>query len=482
MENNNELLDSFCDFLTDELVPFEANQKILAKSFHTNINLIETIAVTLIISVKKVRFNEYNDILNRQQNHIGWRDYFISSKLFIKSLLILAVSHFKVKPKQHKVCFFEYYPHNLKITESIMNVAPNGTGFVCVSLRDKVFKRIKKQYPIARSQDFGLIDIISVFKINKAANIFVDSFFSRIVDVNKEFLVFKPVLLRILKRELLNVTKFISQYERMINRLRPKKAVFTTDSVPFARLIIQLCKTQEITTVTIQHGLMPNSRLLKLMITENYFVWGPYYKELIESHNKDVRLHVVGSLKHSEIIMKYSGIKKDPRKILYATSPPSGTSIFLNDYQRVFREIWSAAKELPQYDFLIKLHPSEKAEVIKDLLSKFGELNNISLLSSSEDVYFHVATSRLVLFVSSTVSLESLLLNTPVICLNFNFFENLLPFQNVYGYYEVKTEGKLSGLIESVLEEADILDLRTYRIAEYCLDVFNYNEAINKIF
>lgn len=478
MENNQRLLDSFCDWLTDELVRFEGREKILARSFNTNINLIETIAVTLIIELRKRGLN----VLNSQDNDNRWREYFLNCKLFVKSALLTAISYFRRRPKRERVCFFEYYPHNLRISESIINVAPDEVGFLYVSLREKVFSAIGDDYPVICSHDFGLIDIVSLFKVNKAVNIFVNSLFTVINDVNRDFLLFRPVFSRILNRELVSVVKFVSQYKRMIKRLQPKKAVFTTDSVSFVRLIIQLCKEKEINTVTIQHGLMPNSRLLKLMITDNYIVWGPYYKQLIQFHNRRVAVHVVGSLKLAHIVAKYSGIRKEFRKILYATSPPSGTSIFLEDYEMVLREICRAAKELPDHDFFIKLHPSEGSELIEGLLLRFGASNNIFLLNKSEDIYYHIATSRLVLFVSSTVSLEALLLNTPVICLNFDFFADLLPYQDVAGFYEVKSEGTLLNAIKTVLKGDYKGDIREGKIEQYCLKVFNQNEAIKEVF
>ncbi len=110
------------------------------------------------------------------------------------------------------------------------------------------------------------------------------------------------------------------------------------------------------------------------------------------------------------------GIARDKEIAVLATQP---LKIFLSDGDRkkLTSAVVNAMDSFPEEQLVIKLHPEEHISEYKQVLREINRDNVI--LCQTIDVYELLNASNLVMTIASTVALEAMLFNKPVLCIDF---------------------------------------------------------------
>lgn len=478
--NGEELFE----IVANHAVEFEKRTRTLNRQLKLNldINLVESVVVALVLSYK--RSFKKGSILHFSNSSLRVNDYYGLLKRYLLNAYTRICFLFSKKKISNKVCFFEYYGSNLGISEPYANI--DSKQVIYVSLRREVEPKLNKKFVSVSIDCFGLLNYVILLRVNKASEIFCHELFNSLECQYNLDSQFRLDFLFLFKNELLHIAKVINQCRSMLNSLNPKKALFTTDSPSINRLIIMFCKRMNIETIAIQHGLIPDSKLLRYIFVSKYLLWGQYYRNLISKYNNNSNLvlTVVGNFKQHLISKDLENVQNVKNKIFVATSPPSGISLSVTEYMSVLDSIRMLAVKRPEYFIFIKPHPSEDIAMQKNYFMTCGKPSNIELLKPSTNAYTEIASSSVVIIVSSTIALEALLLNKRVLSLNYGFFNNLLPFQKNAFYHEVTCDEKLVKLVDRLLEDINRNEEteNNSEIDDYCLKTFRYEEAISAIF
>ena len=131
----------------------------------------------------------------------------------------------------------------------------------------------------------------------------------------------------------------------------------------------------------------------------------PKYESIIRK-----TLHPLNQLK-DHFTNKIQKVSPERRKIVLATN------IFMNESNRiVVTKVVNAVKNLKDIQFIVKLHPSQSGKFIRKVLK---DLNYDTIIVKNVDINEIIKTADIFLTQESSVILNSMVVGTPLICLEF---------------------------------------------------------------
>ena len=205
--------------------------------------------------------------------------------------------------------------------------------------------------------------------------------------------------------------------------------IHSNEYFPQVKIWVFICKKYHILSCFIPHVGIPNNGI---MITPFYsnviFVDGEIEKDfLVKNGVNQEKIIVQGSPKYERVMNKeihplnqikdhFTGkvhsISQDKFKILLATNFFSKES-----NQITLTAVVNAIKKLKNIQFVIKLHPLQTGKFIKNILR---ELNCDAIIVRNVDIFEIIKTADIFLTEESSVILDSMIVGTPLICLDFS--------------------------------------------------------------
>jgi len=271
------------------------------------------------------------------------------------------------------------------------------------------------------------------------------------------------------------IMKVVKNY-RIINKWVVKdkldSIIVEQDYHEVQRLIVELGNARGIPTMVLQHGVAGRYPFHVSPLSKIVGIWGekwsdwfnnylgigkerirvtgePYYDSLLKSRNEFDR---------NSFLNKYR-IPKGKKVILYAYQPNVTTSAFgfmmLNEilaYQ-VFKDIGNNEN----YWIIFKMRPCDSVD--KGLkIVKCSGAKNITVISKTDNFKL-IRASDLIITRYSTMALEGILLNKPVVILDFpreNRETTLSPFLNTTSVRVVDKEEDFSPTIEKIFKDTEV--------------------------
>lgn len=154
---------------------------------------------------------------------------------------------------------------------------------------------------------------------------------------------------------------------------------------------------------------------------------------------------------HRERILKELGIPENKGIVILATQPLLGFLWKEEEWERFIETVVRAMDDYPEEQLVLKLHPNESLEDYQELLTRM-KCNNKVVICQNIDLYELLHACDLLMTVHSTVALEAMLFNKPVICLDFtgrNIFQSF--YTESGAAISVRSEGELSPAIQKAL-------------------------------
>jgi UDP-N-acetylglucosamine 2-epimerase len=203
----------------------------------------------------------------------------------------------------------------------------------------------------------------------------------------------------------------------LIHEISPDILIVGDDRSTVTRTCILPAKEQEIPVVEIQHGLFSLPEIfVNLMpepVSDKICVWGNSSREyLLELGFEDEKIEITGSPEFDE--HKKSALSfedKENKIILFATQAPY-KSINLETIEEMGKN-----KKLDKFLIYVKPHPDEDPVSYKFLEDKFPD--KVYVRPKNENLSHLLAISDVIITISSTVGLESAILDKPLLCINF---------------------------------------------------------------
>lgn len=243
-----------------------------------------------------------------------------------------------------------------------------------------------------------------------------------------------------LKKQRLLLAKSVFAIEGLMDVCHPKVLVIGNDLTPEGRIACFTAKKRSIPTVMPMHGAITSDPVHQFHLADRIFAFGLMAKEqLIKMNFPENKIEVTGS-PHLDSMPSQTGeinprLKRKCRLtqgnpwVLVATSGP-GHSVSFEHHQVIIKNLIRLASERRDILFLVKLHKKDQQRWYQEELQKTS-ISNFKILSYGTRgvpfrIYDWLQGCPLVLTTASTVAPEAILMDVPVITMDFmNAFQGI---------------------------------------------------------
>jgi hypothetical protein len=268
-------------------------------------------------------------------------------------------------------------------------------------------------------------------------------------------------------REFLHtVLVYYNSYKKILKEENIKLVCSVGAGSIYAITLYAAAKSLNIPTMIQQHGICFGYIEKNILNNTKFAVFGENSKKELREWSIDPKnIIITGASLFDEIIPVINNKDKEENLITILTD---GFYIYgLVDKEEYFATIKKWVMEIqkvPNLKIIIKPHPEEKEHLAeyRELIKNF---NNIELLEtkSKEELYRLISKSKLIVNFGSTVALESMILNKPVITITNFHNSKIVEFERVIkrimnsgASINVKKEEDISIPISQILENKDL--------------------------
>lgn len=227
--------------------------------------------------------------------------------------------------------------------------------------------------------------------------------------------------------------------------------VGTTEEM-MCRTLVLVASQYGIPSYCLQHGLILGEEAYVPAFATYYFVYGKYEKNFyIEKGVAPERIIITGHPRYDSIftstytnkseIIRRAGLNPNKKTILLATQPQH-TQFYINLTQELLKN--------RHVQIIIKPHPWEKAKNrINSYLLLAKKHRQVAVITNEISLYQLIESVDLVVVVNSTVGLEAMLLDKPVLVFKPTYLNRNYPyFDALEDYVYTTTEEIAEGILE----------------------------------
>jgi hypothetical protein len=212
-------------------------------------------------------------------------------------------------------------------------------------------------------------------------------------------------------------------FERGLHRAQHLLLVETRS--PMAHAAVRYARLNDLSVTVLQHGILGMARVYRQTHADKIAAWGPADAEWFRTNlDGPVRIEATGSPRFDALTKDGSTapnrrlprIPSRSRVVLFASQPFVQHSALASPWtrSRVLHMVLEAARQSGDYVLIVKWHPSEKGD---DLSSWTGDAKDTIVQAHQENIWALVRRSQVVLTLSSTVALEGMFLDRPIVFL-----------------------------------------------------------------
>lgn len=166
------------------------------------------------------------------------------------------------------------------------------------------------------------------------------------------------------------------------------------------------------------------------------------------------RFDLIGQTKFDRAhIMTGLGVSGNKGIVVLATQP-LGALWTENEREEFVEAVVSAMSEFPEKQLVIKLHPGERIEEYQETLDRIE--NGKALICQNIDLYQLLHACDLLMTAHSTVALEAMILNKPVITINLTGKPDLMPYAQSGAALGVYRKEDLTPAINKALHDPEV--------------------------
>lgn len=286
-----------------------------------------------------------------------------------------------------------------------------------------------------------------------------------------------------------DIPRMISDIDKLDEILKEKKikiAVLRNDSKELERTIIFCLRLSKIPSLVIQHGVIADLKH-HILLADKFAAWG---KASVDWYNRfgnpPEKFEVTGN-PHFDTLVNWrpklsrqtlcKQLNLDPNKgiILFATQQINKFSSFLTDdlFWVMADKVLTAMKQFPDKQLIIKADPYEDVAPYRERIS--AGLYNNAVAVRDVDIYTLIFMSELVIVFNSTVGLEAMVFDKPLITVNLTKREDTVPFAEKGAALGVYEEANLIPAIKQALSDPEAISglkiARSRFIEEYAYGI-----------
>jgi len=253
-----------------------------------------------------------------------------------------------------------------------------------------------------------------------------------------------------------------------------KFILLSNDVFPHHKALVQVAKGLKIRSVLVQHGILASELAHDKLLVDTAVLWGPFSKKWYRKFgNDDVGFEITGNphfdhyalLKPFEIdnrrreLQDRYNITPADRVVVFATQWEAALSAgsFFGNIKRVLFALVDEVLDKPYITLLLRLHPSESESSIRTYqryVDKLG-LGYRVIIDRELELIDSLIISDVVVTAASTVGLEAMLLNKPVIVINLTGRPSSVPYVEYGAATGAFSKTELGQALDKVIERSD---------------------------
>ncbi len=223
---------------------------------------------------------------------------------------------------------------------------------------------------------------------------------------------------------------YVELFQEMIDREKPDLIITVDELSRFGRALTRVADNSGVKTMIVQHGALLDHPLFTKIIASKFAAYGQQTREiLVKRGAKKEQIEIVGQAESvptenpekikSRICTKLNLSKHKP--IVVFASQALAESVNYPSFEMFYK----AAKDFPEVQFVVKLHPDETEKLHSFFIKKY-ELSNVSIVKDIPIKELLIAADLLV-NIYSTVGMEALALGKPLVSINANLPKSYFP-------------------------------------------------------
>lgn len=219
--------------------------------------------------------------------------------------------------------------------------------------------------------------------------------------------------------------EYIDFLTNLYIKVTPQVVITTQDFLLPDFYFAKVAKFNNIKTITHQHGEIPNSKksLYSVLFSDYFMCWGEVSKERLKRSLDEDRIKIVGTTKFNKIRTK-DNLNQGNILITPTVFP-------LHQFKLILNNVLIEIKDFN--GIILKIHPSQDAKEIKDIINEICRLNNITtrieVVGKEKGLVELLDNTFIMINIKSGSYLEGVLSGTSLIDLNLDG-DNKLLFQN----------------------------------------------------
>lgn len=286
--------------------------------------------------------------------------------------------------------------------------------------------------------------------------------------VGSELSMYKEILM-------LPLLRYIDIWSKQLQSASNIKFILLSNDVfPHHKALVQVAKGLKIRSVLVQHGIIAGELAHDKLLVDTAVLWGPFSEKWYRNLGNDgVDFEIIGNphfdhyalLKPFEIdrrrreLQDRYNITPADRVVVFATQWEALLSAgnFFGDIKRVLFTLVDEALSKPYITLLLRLHPGENESSIttyQRYIDKLG-LGYRVVIDRQLELIDSLIVSDVVVTAASTVGLEAMLLNKPVIVVNLTGRPSSVPYVEYGAATGAYSRTELGQALDEVLERSD---------------------------
>jgi hypothetical protein len=301
-------------------------------------------------------------------------------------------------------------------------------------------------------------------------------------------------LIALLRSHLITYSKLVAKTwaiaHAMNEMMKPAVVLVGNDITPEGRTVALFAAQHKVSTVCLMHGAAVDP-LQKFHIVDKMLVYGPAtYRQFLSEGISPERLIITGAtyldappepskLMHADIRQHFRLFEKKPY-VLVATSGP-GNTISHKHHILIIESLVYLARSIPEITIIIKLHRKDKLDYYAEVYNRMGTTLPIALYQQRglpDDIFDWLKGCSLLLTTASTVAIEAMLMEVPVITMDFCDELRQVDFINAQTTRHVRTTEELVKGVLNVLETSPETNCERARVDTYLHEMFYYRDGL----
>ena len=224
---------------------------------------------------------------------------------------------------------------------------------------------------------------------------------------------------QLLGKDYITLGSNAAYFQEVLQRIKPDILIVGCETARVNWSHVLLAKSNGIPILEVQHGIFTHLTMIYPPISDKCAVGGEYYKEIyLKGGAKKDQVIVTGWPKLDGLVDQPNrDLSKTRREVLFATQP-----IDLDLNLKVIETIGTCFDHLNGVHLIVKPHPREDPKAYTETCTLF---KSVTLCSNQENTSSLVASADVLITVSSTVAIEAILLDKPIVCLNMSNDESV---------------------------------------------------------